>query len=272
MSAGARDPVTPLQPRCGSATGDAATVERLRAEVAELQAAVRARDEFISMAAHELRNPMTPLLIQAQLLSTLARASGGAVPERIVEGLERLEGLIAQYLRRASVLLEVSRLTSGAFRLECLHLDLSAAVAEAATRIAPLAERADCAMSVHVDAGLSAWLDPLAIELVADNLLSNAVKYGAGAPVELSLRADGAWARIAVRDHGIGISEQDQARIFARFERAVTRREAGGFGVGLWIVGRLVAAMGGTLAVESRIGEGSTFVVRLPLAAKQEDL
>jgi len=107
--------------------------------------------------------------------------------------------------------------------------------------------------------------DPVAAEQVAENLVSNAIKFGAGKPVTIALRSDGRTARLAVRDRGIGISAQDRARIFGRFERAVANREQGGFGVGLWLVNRLVVAMGGTVAVESAPGEGSTFTVALPI-------
>jgi signal transduction histidine kinase len=92
------------------------------------------------------------------------------------------------------------------------------------------------------------------------------VKYGAGKLIEVSLVRSSATARLGVRDHGIGISEEDQARIFGPFERAVRRREHGGFGIGLWVVGQLVGAMCGEIQVTSRPLQGSTFTVTLPLA------
>jgi len=108
-------------------------------------------------------------------------------------------------------------------------------------------------------------LDELAVEQIADNLLSNAVKYGAGEPIEVSLVGDCRKARLTAPDHGIGISEEDRARIFGAFERAVTRREEGGFGIGLWVVRHLVDAMHGEIHVASWLGKGSTFIVILPL-------
>jgi signal transduction histidine kinase len=108
-------------------------------------------------------------------------------------------------------------------------------------------------------------LDRLAVEQVAENLLSNAIKFGAGRPVRVALRSDGRTARLIVRDQGIGISEEDRARIFQRFERAVTRREHGRFGIGLWLANQLVLAMGGAIGVESEPGAGTTFTVSLPL-------
>ena len=100
--------------------------------------------------------------------------------------------------------------------------------------------------------------------------MSNAIKFGAGKPVDVALRADGRAARLTIRDRGIGISEEDRARIFKRFERAVTRREHGGFGVGLWLANQLVAAMGGAVAVESAPGEGTNFTVTLPLGGAEQ--
>ena len=103
--------------------------------------------------------------------------------------------------------------------------------------------------------------DRLAVEQVVENLLSNALKFGAGSRLPLTLRADGQAAQLAIRDRGIGISEADRSRIFQRFERAVTRSEHGGFGVGLWLANQLVVAMDGTISIESTPGEGATFLV-----------
>jgi signal transduction histidine kinase len=119
------------------------------------------------------------------------------------------------------------------------------------------------------DGVVGSW-DRLALEEVADNLLSNAIKFGAGKPVTVALTADERTARLAVRDRGIGISEADRARIFGRFERAVTRREHGGFGIGLWLANQLVTAMGGAIAVEGGPGEGTTFTVTLPRDGMQQ--
>ena len=128
------------------------------------------------------------------------------------------------------------------------------------------AECSGCRVESSIEGEVFGLLDQLAVEQVADNLLSNAVKYGAGEPIEVSLVRNGAEARCTVRDHGIGISEDDQARIFGAFERAVTRREQGGFGIGLWVVRQLVDTMHGQILVTSRPGQGSTFTVILPLS------
>lgn len=242
----------------------AASAEELRAAVAELRAAVRARDDFIAIAAHELRNPMTPIAGQVQLL--LAAARRGGAPPRLVSGLERLEVSVRRYVRRATTLLDISRASSGQLRLEPAAVDVSALVRETAQGYALLAARAGCALRLDVPEGVAATLDRLAVEQVLDNLLSNALKFGAGKPIDVGLAADGAGLALTVRDHGAGLPEADRARVFGRFEQAVGQRRHGGFGIGLWLVQRLVDAMGGGVSVESRPGQGATFVVRLPLS------
>jgi two-component system OmpR family sensor kinase len=117
-----------------------------------------------------------------------------------------------------------------------------------------------------VGRGIGGLLDPLAVEQVVENLVSNALKFGAAKPVAIRLRSDGLVARLDVQDHGIGMSPEQQTRIFGRFEQIVSHHRGSGFGVGLWVANRLVSAMGGRIAVSSRPGEGSTFTVTLPLS------
>jgi signal transduction histidine kinase len=106
--------------------------------------------------------------------------------------------------------------------------------------------------------------DRLRFEQIVTNLLSNAIKYGDGLPIEVTLDGDEATVRLSVTDHGIGIDQEQQQRLFERFERAVTRRQYAGFGLGLWITRQIVDAMGGQIAVDSHVGEGSSFRVVLP--------
>jgi signal transduction histidine kinase len=244
----------------------------LRRLVAELRAAVRARDEFIAIAAHELRNPMTPILMEVERLRVTAQRENAS--DRVVAGLERLERLILEYIRRATTLLDVSRITAGKLRLAPVPVDLSALVRRVAGTLAPAAVQAGCRLDVDVEDGVRGVWDPLAVEQVFENLLSNAIKFGAGKPIAIVLAAetgDGAAARLVVRDHGPGIAAEDRARLFERFEQTVTGRAQGGFGVGLWLVGQLLAAMGGTVEVESQPGQGTAFTVRLPQFATATD-
>jgi two-component system OmpR family sensor kinase len=225
---------------------------------AELTQAVHARDAFIAMAADELRNPMTPILGYVEHIVSVGRRPESECPEAIIVMLERLAGLIGEYIKRATTLLDISRITAGKLRAELSVVDLSGMMRQAVHRHRAGAERSGCRLESSIEGEVSGLLDKLAVEQIADNLLSNAVKYGAGEPIGVSLVRNGTAARLTVQDHGIGISQADQARIFGAFERAVTRRDHGGFGVGLWVTRQLVDAMGGEVQVTSRPAEGST--------------
>jgi two-component system OmpR family sensor kinase len=233
--------------------------------IEELREAVRARDEFVAIAAHELRNPMTPILMQVGLLLAVAKSPDRCRPEVVTPRLELLEMAVTEFVRRSTALLDVSRIAAGNVRIEVAEVNLSAVIHGVVNRTALAAGRARCRLDEELQEGVVGMWDPLALEQVAENLLTNAIKFGAGQPVAVALRADRQTAKLIIRDEGIGISEEDRARIFQRFEQAVTRREHGGFGIGLWLANQLIVAMGGTIIIESAPGEGTTFTVMLPL-------
>jgi signal transduction histidine kinase len=233
--------------------------------IEELREAVRARDEFVAIAAHELRNPMTPILMQVGLLLKAARSPSRCHPEIIAPRVEVLEQAVQEFVRRSTTLLDVSRITAGNLRIEPTEVDLTMVMHSVVDRAAVAARMRRCRLETDLQENVVGLWDRLAIEQVVENLLSNAIKFGAGKPVSISLHAGNEAAELTIRDRGIGISAEDRARIFQRFERAVTRREHGGFGIGLWLANQMVVAMGGTIDVESNPGEGSAFMVRLPL-------
>ncbi len=240
----------------------------LEDRIRELTESVQARDAFIATIGHELRNPMTPIAGQVSLLLHLVR-KGKPTQERLVAGLERLEWLIELYMKRATTLLDVSRITTGKLTLELTPVDVSEVLLEVAAALKPLADHARSPVNVVAPEGLVGNYDRLAVEQIVENLFSNAIKYGAGKPIEATAENAGDAVILRVLDRGIGISEADQARIFDRFERAVGRDErAGGFGVGLWIVCQLAEALGGKVTVESTVGKGSIFTVILPKAPR----
>lgn len=241
---------------------DQGSTTELRALVDELRAQLQAREDFIAVAAHELRNPMTPLLAQVQHLLRQARRDDS--DPGLIKGLERLELFTLHYIRRASTLLEISRLNAGLLHLEPSEVDLSALVEETIAAYEQMAQRSHCELQAEIERGIAGTWDPLALEQVFDNILSNALKYGFGRPITIRLARDGGLIRLTVSDQGPGISPEDQARVFERFEQAVGQRRHGGFGVGLWLARQLVEAMGGRIIVESREGEGSTFSVLIP--------
>jgi PAS domain S-box-containing protein len=235
----------------------------------EAQAAVRLRDEFLSVASHELRTPLTPLHLQLQILRREARDP--ALPperlrERVTRAVERSEAQVRKLADLINDLLDVSRISAGRLVLEPESVDLAEVVRDVVARFEPQALRAGCALELDVPAALMGHWDRRRVEQVVTNLLTNALKYGAGRPVRLSLAAEEGHARLTVRDEGIGIAPEHQTRIFERFERAVSERNFGGMGLGLYICQQILDAQGGTIRVRSALGQGATFEVLLPTA------
>ncbi len=257
--------------RTPSAKGPTVREAALAARVTDLEAELRARDDFLAIAAHELRNPMTPISARLELLLAKARHMSGDVPAGLVHGLELLEGLVNAYLRRATTLLEAARVSSGKLNLQTAEVDLSALIRQVTANMLPLSENAGCQVQLAIEEGVSARCDPTAVEQILENLLSNAIRFGLGRPVEVSLASDGELARLSVRDEGVGISDCDQALIFERFHRSRRAKDNGGFGVGLWVARQLARAMRGEISVSSRRGAGSAFTVRLPLRPSGAD-
>ena len=230
--------------------------------IEELRAAVAARDEFIAIAAHELRNPMTPIVGQVQLL--LSRARREQASPALLQGLETLEVAVDHYVRRATTLLEITRLNAEHVRLEPVAFDLSDLVRACVRKYEQLAARAGSTLECAHPGPVAGTWDHLATEQVLDNLVSNAIRYGDGKPVRIEVDCAPESVEVRVIDHGIGIAPADHERIFRRFERGPTAPRSGGFGIGLWVSSKLVQAQGGTLALQSEPGLGSTFILRLP--------
>jgi signal transduction histidine kinase len=240
------------------AAEQAADEAQIRA--AQAHEALRLRDDFLSIASHELKTPLTSLLLQLE--SLLERADELAPHaarklERATRSATRLGDLI-------ETLLDVSRLTTGRMQLHPDDVTLDDVVTEVVERLHTEADRAGCAVTVERHASPRGHWDRLRVEQILANLLANAFKYGAGAPVTVSIDRDRKGAILQVTDHGPGIAAEDTARIFERFERAVSNDHYGGLGLGLYVAREIAEAHGGSIAVYSRPGEGSTFIVRLP--------
>jgi signal transduction histidine kinase len=224
--------------------------------------AVAQRDEFLSVASHELRTPVTSLQLAVQSALTVG---DNAPPGFLRQALESAERQTRRLGRLVDALLDVSKIQAGRLELQKEPMDLVALVREVTALLAEDARRAGCEMRLLAgkEPLVGNW-DKARLEQVVINLVSNAIKYGAGAPIEIAARSDGKRARFEVRDNGIGVPIAERGRIFERFERAVSARHYGGLGLGLYIVRRIVDAHGGHVAVESSQGEGARFVVELP--------
>ena len=230
----------------------------------ELRDAVRARDEFLAIAAHELRSPMHALMLQIESTIVVARRVGN---EELLQRLERVRVVLDRYVKRASLLLDVSRINAGSMELRFAEVDIAEILREVVDIYAVEAAFNLVDIRLTAPAVLTGKWDRPAIEQVIGNLISNAIKYGDGKPVDISLTREADRVRLEVRDHGIGVSAEDQARIFGRFEQVVTGQHRTGFGVGLWLARALIEAHRGSIEVHSASGQGTAFIVWLPLDA-----
>ncbi|WPB77891.1 ATP-binding protein [Archangium violaceum] len=237
---------------------------------AEAERMVRLRDEFLSVASHELKTPLTSLSLQLHTLLKRARTQPGDA--ELAQRLEKAQRQLHKLARMMDELLDVSRLAEGRLRLELCDVDLEQLVREVMERYQEEAWRAGSRLELRAEGPVVGRWDRTKLEQVVTNLLTNALKYGPGAPVEVRVHSSGALALLEVTDHGIGIAPEDLERIFGKFERAVPVRQYGGFGLGLYIVRQLVEAMGGGVNVESTPGAGATFHLVLPLAGPESGL
>lgn len=238
-----------------------ADAERARL-VDSLQAAVTARDDFLSVASHELKTPLTSL--QLLIDRTRRRLDKRPVGPWLNEDLRAIDRQSRRLCQLDDRLLDVSQLVAGRLTLDPGPVDLGGVVQEVLDRLSEQAAQAGCLVQADLPPDVVGHWDGARLDQVATNLLSNALKFGAGQPVRVSVEADTDEARLTVRDGGIGMAEADLSRLFRRFERLVSSRHYGGFGLGLWIVHQLVDAHGGTVTVTSRPGEGAAFTVSLP--------
>lgn len=233
----------------------------------QAQSALRKRDEFLAVASHELRTPFTPMRLYMQgLLSALRNPARGASVESWVTKLETANARLQRLAKLVEDLFDVSRLADGQMPVRRAPVDLTVLTVEAVDRWKDELARVKCECTLDAPEPVHGCWDGPRLEQVLDNLLGNAMKYGPGKPIHVSLRKHGEHARLVVRDEGMGIVPGDQARIFEKFERAVSENY-GGFGLGLWISREVVRGLGGRILVDSTPGQGATFTVELPLAS-----
>lgn len=233
----------------------------------EAREAVRARDEFLSVASHDLRSPLTSLGLQVQMILRRLRTSGQLPTDWALPRLETMQRQIERISEMLSDLLDVSRIQAGRLTLRLEKVDLTEVALEVAGRFEELMKSAGSTWSVQAPLPVVGDWDRLRLEQVLSNLLGNAVKFGSGRPIEIGVEGDAHAARLIVRDHGVGIAPEHHAAIFQRFERAGNKSAFEGTGLGLWIVKRIVDALGGAVEVQSRPGQGATFIVALPRQA-----
>jgi signal transduction histidine kinase len=237
----------------------------------EAQRAIHARDEFLSVAAHELKTPLTSMLGYAQMLLLHMRADLHLDEQIITRALQAIEQQSERLSRLVSRLLDIARIEGGRLGIEPTSTDLVSLVGAVADtiRIGAPGHR----LVVRAPESLVATIDPLRLEQVLINLLDNAVKFsppGADIDIDLSETSMG-MARLAVTDHGPGIKAEDRDRIFDRFYQAHSGQYAAGMGLGLYISRQIVEQHGGSISAEAPQDGGTRFVVVVPLHADEQD-
>ncbi|MBA3542209.1 MAG: HAMP domain-containing histidine kinase [Deltaproteobacteria bacterium] len=240
---------------------------QLEAERAELltttQHALALRDEFLQVASHELRTPVANVKLQLQQLRRLLDRD--APVERLRDGTDAALRELARLATLIDTLLDAQQVTNAqpAMVLELADVDLAELVRDVAERLHVQADQARSPVTVDVPS-IHLRCDRLRIEQVLVNLVTNALKYGGGHPIEIRAMQDADAVRIEVCDHGIGVANEDAARIFDKFERAVPSGNYGGFGLGLYIARQLIEAHGGHIEIASEPAAGATFTIVIP--------
>lgn len=225
--------------------------------------AVMAREQFISIASHEMRSPLTALQMQFQMLERTLKDT--PIPDRATQLIQSMKTSLSKVNDSISNLFDATRVQSGHFELTRQTVRLDEFLSQLAEGLAPAAERAGCELRLRLEPGLEGNWDPHRLEQAITNLLFNAFKYAPGQAVEIHLARQGEEASLSIRDHGPGVHPSDQARIFEMFQRGSSKSQVVGTGLGLFITRSIVLAHGGRIWLESMPGHGTEFIVLLPI-------
>ncbi len=270
LSRNRRTPFTETERRIARGIAQAASLALEHARVVnELAQANRLKSEFVATMSHELRTPINVITGYTDLM--LEGSFGTLNPEQ-VDTLQRVQASARELLALINSTLDVSRLEAGRMEMELADADLAHLVDEIDSETRGLQERSSLSFLWRVSPGLRVHTDPAKLKLVLKNLIGNAIKFTDAGSVTLEAAADGDGVEITVADTGIGIAPDVVPIIFEPFRQADSSntRRHGGVGLGLYIVRRLLDMLGGSVTVESEVGRGSTFRVRLPIARDPE--
>lgn len=235
----------------------------------ELSFAIQTRDEFMSIASHELNTPLTTLKLHTQLRKRNLSKNGmaGFTEEKIQKMVEDDEKQINRLSRLVDDMLDITRLSSNKLSLHQESVNLCHLIRDISKRFELQMLDAKCEFTLETDCKKDGYWDAHRLEQVYINLLTNAIKYGAGKLIHVVVKSDDHFGKIIVTDKGRGIAPMDRERIFLQFERATPASEVSGLGIGLYIVKQIVDLHGGDIHVESELGKGSRFTVELPISS-----
>jgi signal transduction histidine kinase len=242
----------------------------LRATQAELERSVQMRDDFMSMVAHELRTPLNTLFLETQMRGMqLDKGNLAAFSEENLRKMVARDGRqIQSMIRLINDMVDVSRIRSGKLSIRPAETELASLLTRIVSDLAQRTEAAGGTIELDAPNEVAGVWDEFRVEQIIINLLTNALRYGGSKPVTITLKRRDEWAEIVVRDQGVGISAEDQLRIFKPFERAGTKDVREGLGLGLYIARQLAESHGGTLDVDSAPDQGAAFRLALPLNAE----
>lgn len=243
-------------------------LEKIRETESYLQKALKTRDEFLSICSHELKTPLTSLKMQIQITNRLKEKKGSDVAfstENMEKFLVQADRSVERIIHLVNDMLDISRVATGRLSLNLERVDLCKLTQDVVERLHSFMELANCPIQVTTHGEVNGLWDRFRLEQVLTNLLTNAAKYAPESKVEVSVTNDNGLAVLRVKDHGPGITEADQVRIFERFERAVSSNSVSGLGLGLYISKEIIELHHGSISVESVLGKGTTFTVKLPL-------
>lgn len=242
-------------------------IEQERKAKQAAEDAIKARDEFLAIASHELKTPLTTIILRLQstldsiLNQSLANFSG----EKLVGSLNVAHEQTRRIQTMIKDLLDFSLITRGQLNLQLSQSDLAHIVKATVERFEDHVKVAGSSLQFSAQGNTHGLWDQVRIEQAVTNLLTNAIKYGQGTHITVSVQQQGTKARITVEDQGIGIDPDKQKVIFEKFKRGTTNGHYQGLGVGLFIVKQITLAHGGSVSVSSRPGKGSKFTIELPI-------
>jgi signal transduction histidine kinase len=234
-------------------------------EFEQVKMALKTRDDFLQMAAHELKTPITPLSLQMETFIQLVENDTflSIDKSKILRMLQTSQAQIERLSRLVHELVDVSKLTAHRLELNLREVNLKDLVLKVIEDFEPEIRKYGSLIRIEEQDSIGNW-DGFRIEQVIVNLLTNALKYGEGKTISISISNEANHAIFNISDEGIGIANVDHERIFNRFERAVSQEHFSGLGMGLFIVREIVLLHGGEISLNSTPGSGSTFKVRLP--------
>lgn len=243
---------------------------RLEESEKQLKRAIKIRDEFLSIASHELRTPLTPLRVRLQLIQKSLKnekSSTDTDHQRRIRMIGNAEGELERMTRLVNNMLDVATVRSGQLlNLKLKPCSLADIVRSVTKRVQQEFDSTHTSLELDIRyEGKGEW-DELRLEQVVTNLVSNALKYARGSVVQIRvIEEQSGVVSLIVRDHGPGIPEKYLCDVFGLFQRGSESKGTPGLGLGLYIVKNIVEMLGGTVTVNSKVGEGTTFTVRLPL-------